>query len=305
MEIVAVVVLAGLVAGYLVLAGCDIGLGMLLPYLTRTPAERRGAVAAMAPYFLGTEVWLVAAVGVVAGVFPALKDALLPWSWPVLVALAAAWLLRDAGLWLWRLGDTPGWRRFWEGAVTAGSWGLAVSWGLFFAGLLTGGVLLSPAALAGAVAVPALFALRGASFGAERLATAPEAMDVAARATRWLARGGLGAVLVAIPVALLPGGAALDRPLPAAVVTGVLVVLLAAGSGVSGPRWSAATSAVAVTAPLLVVAAGVALPGLTPDPATTTLVALAVGPAVPVMVLGQVWLYRLLRRQPTPAGYFA
>ncbi|MFD2348479.1 cytochrome d ubiquinol oxidase subunit II [Nonomuraea ferruginea] len=52
-------ILAFFALGYLVLAGADIGVGMALPYLGRTPAERREAIAAIAPFFLGNEVWLV------------------------------------------------------------------------------------------------------------------------------------------------------------------------------------------------------------------------------------------------------
>src|SRR5690606_30369571 len=62
-ESVAVLLPAGLLAGYFVLAGCDVGLGMLAPYVARTPQERRRVVRAATPYFLGSEVWLVAAVG--------------------------------------------------------------------------------------------------------------------------------------------------------------------------------------------------------------------------------------------------
>src|SRR5690606_21176868 len=70
-------ILAFFALGYLVLAGADIGVGMALPYLGRTPEERREVIAAIAPFFLGNEVWLVVTAGVLAGLFPKLEGELL------------------------------------------------------------------------------------------------------------------------------------------------------------------------------------------------------------------------------------
>lgn len=326
MELIAVIFLTGLVLGYFVLASCDVGLGMLLTHTCRTPAERRRGIRAMAPLFLGTEVWLVAAIGVVAGVFPALKDELLPWSWPVLLALLAGWLTRDAGLWLWARVDTASWQRTWELAITAGSWALAGAWGLFLGGLLTGNVL-NPLAMSCAVAVTALFALRGATFGAERLVPAPseptdsQAADVAGQSIRWLARIALVAVLCSGVIVAVQSETAFDRGPVAFGLALALAATLVPALGRSGPWWSRHTSGIALALAVLVVLLGVRLPGLSPEPATLSLVWLSVAPALPVMVLGQVWLYVLLRRpayrnlcpedgsarphSQAPAGFFA
>ncbi|GAA3764983.1 cytochrome bd-type quinol oxidase subunit 2 [Spinactinospora alkalitolerans] len=352
MESLAVVFLAGLVVGYFVLAGCDIGLGMLMPYLARGSAERRRVASAIAPYFLGTEVWLVAAVGVVAAAFPELKSAVVVQQWPVFVALLAGWLWRDAGLWFRARVDARRWHGFWDAAVVAGSWTLALCWGLVLAALL-GGTAFSVFGVVCAIAVALLFALRGAAFGAERLvpadesavvpphplptaraaaavapgsAAAPvaaaaspaapvavsasaadpaESADVAAQATRVLARAALGAVVLAIGAAVLSGGTAVGRPLSAVVVLTVLVTALASTSGLSGPRWSRHTSALAMAVPPLLVASAVELPGLESEPATLALVGAGVAPLLPVMVIGQIWLYRILRRPAVASGFFA
>ncbi|NYI98153.1 hypothetical protein HNR12_004430 [Streptomonospora nanhaiensis] len=328
MDIVAVTLLAGAVVGYFVLAGCDVGLGMLMPFVARTEAERRRVVRAAAPYFLGTEVWLVGTIGVVAGLFPALKTEAVTGMWPVFTALLAGWLLRDAGLWFRGRWASAAGRGACDVGITAGSWTLAVALGLAVAGLLADGALLSPFALACAATVAALFALRGAAFGAERLvpheapapvpaavgagaaAAAPaprsdaaESADAAARATRPLARAALVGALLTAGAALLPGGAALDRPLLAAALAVPLVAVLAATSGLSGPGLARHTSAAAMALVPLLVAASVALPVAAVPASTSALFWLAVGPAVPVMAVGQVALYRTLRR-PAPAGGF-
>ncbi|MDT0301470.1 cytochrome d ubiquinol oxidase subunit II [Streptomonospora wellingtoniae] len=368
MEIIAVVLLAGLVAGYLVLAGCDIGLGMLMPWVARTRAERRRAVSAMAPYFLGSEVWLLGAVGVAMGLLPELKAAVITGMWPVFVALLAGWLFRDAGLWMrGRMRGRAG-RAVCDAGIVGGSWTLALSWGLAVGGLLGGGAVLTPFALGCALTAAALFALRGAAFGAERLVpaagtegaggrgprpalaaesgtagvpaagevTAPStptrhsteaggtgpahaadpggaadtadtalAADTAARATRPLARAALVAGVLAAGASLLPGGAAPDRPLAAAAAALMLLGLLAATSGLSGPQLSRHTSAAALASVPVVVAAAVNLPVAPVPDGSALLVGSALAPAVPFMVLGQVWLYRMVRRPAPAPGYFA
>ncbi|MDA8371736.1 MAG: cytochrome d ubiquinol oxidase subunit II [Nocardiopsaceae bacterium] len=337
MDIIAVLFLAGLVVGYFVLAGCDIGLGMLMPYLARTPADRRRVVSAIAPYFLGTEVWLVGAVGVVAGLFPALKSELTTGLGPVLVMLPAGWVARDAGLWFRARVASRAWHALWDTAITVGSWVLALSLGLAVGGMLNGGSLLSPFAVACAFTVAALFALRGAAFGAERLvpaggspafgtAEAPasaapgatlvaertasavntaENADVAAQATRVIARVALAGAAVSVLAAAVAGGTAVERLPTAAVIVSVLAAVLAGTAGLSGPRLSRHTSAVAVAVPPLLVAAAVELPIAAAPTGTLTLVGFALAPVVPVMLIGQVWLYRMLRRPAPVSGFFA
>ena len=64
MDTLALALLAFFATGYFVLAGADIGTGMLTPYLGRTDRERRLVIASFAPFFLGNEVWLIATAGV-------------------------------------------------------------------------------------------------------------------------------------------------------------------------------------------------------------------------------------------------
>ncbi|MFG1707490.1 cytochrome d ubiquinol oxidase subunit II [Nonomuraea sp. M3C6] len=160
-------VLAFFALGYLVLAGADIGVGLALPYLGRSAAERREVIAAIAPFFLGNEVWLVATAGVLAGLFPKLEGELLSGNHTLVVALLLAWVVRDMGLWL--RGRVPGarWQAFWDGAIVAGSWGLALSWGTLLSHVLLGS--RGPLAALPALLVAALFATHGLTFAALRL----------------------------------------------------------------------------------------------------------------------------------------
>ncbi|MEW1838002.1 cytochrome d ubiquinol oxidase subunit II [Nonomuraea angiospora] len=159
-------VLAFFALGYLVLAGADIGVGMVLPYLGRTAAERREVIAAIAPFFLGNEVWLVATAGVLAGLFPELEGELLSGNYTVVVALVLSWVVRDMGLWLRGRLPGPRWQTFWDGAIVAGSWGLALGWGVLLCHVLVG---MPPALVVAVLVVAALFATHGLAFAALRL----------------------------------------------------------------------------------------------------------------------------------------
>lgn len=160
-------ILAFFAIGYLVLAGTDIGVGMALPYLGRTARERREVIAAIAPFFLGNEVWLVVTGGMLAGLFPRLEGELLAGHPVLVVALLLSWVLRDAGLWLRSRLAAPLWQGCWDAVIVAGSWGLALSLGFLFSGVLLD--IEGPSAAVPAAVLAALFAAHGLAFAALRL----------------------------------------------------------------------------------------------------------------------------------------
>ncbi|MFI0356312.1 cytochrome d ubiquinol oxidase subunit II [Actinomadura sp. 9N407] len=193
MEMLAVVLLAVFTAGYLVLAGGDIGVGMLLPWLGRGQDERRVVIAAFAPFFLANEVWLVAVAGIMAGAFPALEHGLLEGLFPLFVALLMAWIVRDMGLWLRGRVDAPAWRGGCDAAIVAGSWGLALVWASLLGTILAGGATegLNAGSVLG-LPLAAVFALHGAGFARLRCTGA-----VLARARRIPASYAVTAVALA------------------------------------------------------------------------------------------------------------
>lgn len=138
------VVLTVLVAGWLVLDGAVQGAGATLLQerdhdggdRRRAPAERRSVLAAVGPLLLPGEAWLLAAVAVLAGVFPYAGAALLEVGYPVAIVLVVSWVLRDAGIWLRSRRPGRVWRDVWDvvlvvaSIVLAGTWGalLGVAW---------------------------------------------------------------------------------------------------------------------------------------------------------------------------------
>ncbi|MGW3296230.1 cytochrome d ubiquinol oxidase subunit II [Streptomyces xiamenensis] len=221
MDLLALALLGFFTAGYFALAGADLGLGLLLPFLGRDRADRDRIATALAPYFLGSEVWLVAAAGVFIGCFPALEGELFTELLPVLVLLLAGWVVRDAGLW-WRVhgGGAP------DVLICAGSWALVAAWGWAVAELLDATGAVRVATIAGTVL---LFAAHGLGYGALRLTGEPY------RRARQLAgsRGGgqtfalTGTVLAALPL-LAGAGLPLRENAAQGPVLGLLVPALTA-----------------------------------------------------------------------------
>ncbi|MFC6884484.1 cytochrome d ubiquinol oxidase subunit II [Actinomadura yumaensis] len=168
MESLAVLLMAVFTVGYLVLAGADIGVGMVLPWLGRDQRERRLVIASFAPFFLGNEVWLVSAVGLAAGAFPGLEHRLLEGLYPVFAALVFGWVVRDMGLWLRGRVDGVRWRSVCDGAIVAGSWTLGLAWASVLGSVLFGGEGLNAGSVLG-LPLALLFVLHGAAFAGLRL----------------------------------------------------------------------------------------------------------------------------------------
>jgi cytochrome bd-type quinol oxidase subunit 2 len=172
LELVAVVLLAGCSAVYFVFVGADIGLGMALPYLGRDRAERRRADGALWPLSVVHEGWLLQALTVLAGCFPALVGEVTGGLWLVLVPLLAGWLVRNAGQ-CWRAaGGGP----VCDALVVAGSCVLACGWGWTPASVVdeeSGRPAPTTTGAPTAAAVALLFLAHGMSSAALRLTGAP------------------------------------------------------------------------------------------------------------------------------------
>jgi cytochrome bd ubiquinol oxidase subunit II len=234
MEIIWLAVFAVLLIGYFALEGFDIGVGMMLPLLSRA-SERAGepgtrqrhrdrVVAAVAPFVLANEVWLVAAAGTFFGVFPSLDGTVLSGLYPLVVTLLVSWILRDAGLWFRRRLDDRGWQAFWDVVLCAASWGLALTWGAVLASIVRG-LPAQPfdvlGLLYGAV-VAAAFAFHGHAFVAWRLSAQSEA---GSNRRRLLLSAVVAALPVAVPlVALVPS--LLDHTAPSATLGVISLIAL-------------------------------------------------------------------------------
>jgi cytochrome d ubiquinol oxidase subunit II len=127
-----------MLAMYAVLDGFDFGLGIVYPFVARTEADRRTALAAIGPVWNGNEVWLVAAGGLLFFAFP--KAYAAGFSGFYLALILVLWLLMVRGLALElraHLNHTL-WRQFWDVAFAVASTLLALVLGAALGNLIRG-----------------------------------------------------------------------------------------------------------------------------------------------------------------------
>ncbi|BCB85278.1 cytochrome d ubiquinol oxidase subunit II [Phytohabitans suffuscus] len=313
-------------AAYLVLGGYDYGSGLLLAR-GRTGADRRAVLTSLGPFFLGNEVWLVAAVGILFGAFPTLEGELLSGLYPaVLLALAGVLTVTAAVQLRSRSLSTPGKperaRTAWDRVITAGSALAALGWGAVLGGLLQGvplhddghveGVahIFTPFAAASAVTLLTLAAVHGAAFLALRLPGGGHA-----KTGRRLVPWALAAVAATTVVGVLSSRVrdAVHRPAVAVPLLCLLVAALVVAGGALArgrPGVGFAATSVALVVPVALAGAATWPYALvsTVDPAASLTVADAAAsgptlrllswlavPLVPVLLSFQMmswWVFR-------------
>ncbi|MFJ4878844.1 cytochrome d ubiquinol oxidase subunit II [Streptomyces sp. NPDC088745] len=325
LEVLWLALLGLLLGGYFVLGGYDLGVQMLHPFLRSPGAKgpgRNAGLDAMAPFFLGNEVWLVAFTGVLFGAFPHLEGALLSGLYPLIVAVLLGLVTGNAAVQLRGRARTARGRARWDALIFTGGALPAVCWGLVVGLLLRGvprradgsfhigfGEVFSPFVLACGVTTALLLAAHGAAFVALR--SAPEAAAAARRSGEGLTRWAGAFAGLALLLTLFGAGASMTNPVPSAVIA----CLYAAAIGAA--RWAlvrghrvrafAATSAAALL-PVPLIGAGhypyllisSAGKGLTISHAVTDAATLKLLTAfgvvlIPVILAYQVWSWRTFR----------
>ncbi|MFD0373358.1 cytochrome d ubiquinol oxidase subunit II [Streptomyces sp. NPDC127114] len=251
-------------AGYLALDGITLGTGLVGRVLARDDTERRTVAAATGPFFLGNEVWLIAAGGIVLGGFPGLESSVISGMYPLVVLAVAALLVREAATQFRRRVPGARWRGFWDGLVLLTCLLLALTWGALGGALLgtlplrgghldiDPGLLLRPVPVLSALTAVAVFALHATVFLAVRTEGALAAR--ASRAAGRLAPVAAGLAVLTAAAAVADGNArdGLLNPLPAALLllAAVAALLLAPRLAARGRRRAPLLSGFAALAPV-------------------------------------------------------
>jgi cytochrome d ubiquinol oxidase subunit II len=211
-------VLAFLLAGYAVLDGFDLGVGIVHLALGRDTAERATLIDAIGPVWNGNEVWLLAAGGAMFVAFPHLYAA--AFSGFYLALMLALWLLllRGLGIEFRHQVDSELWRHACDAVFSVSSAVLALLFGVALANVLRGvpldangefrgtfALLLNPFAVLGGLLSVGVLALHGSSW----IALKTEG-DLQARARRfarasWWVAMALLAAMVAASFVVRPG----------------------------------------------------------------------------------------------------
>src|SRR5689334_1883034 len=138
METIWFVLVAFMLAGYVVLDGFDLGAGALHLAAARTDAERRAVLQSIGPVWDGNEVWLVAAGGTLFYAFPLLYAS--SFSGFYLALNIVLWLLifRALGIELRMHLSNAVWAAFFDGAFSLSSILLIVFFGAALGNVLRG-----------------------------------------------------------------------------------------------------------------------------------------------------------------------
>ena len=131
------VILGVLLAGYAILDGFDLGVGMLHPFVGKDDHERRLVLNSIGPLWDGNEVWLVTFGGALFAMFPEAYASIFSGFYTAFMLLLFALIFRAVSIEFRGKMSSPGWRRFWDFGFGAGS-GLAT----FLFGVAVGNAML-------------------------------------------------------------------------------------------------------------------------------------------------------------------
>lgn len=182
MNVLAFIILAVMLAVYILTDGYDVGIGVIAPAVARSDDERAALMHGIGPFWHGNEVWLIAAGGTLFALFPlAYASSLSGFYLPFMLVL---WLLIVRGMAMQLRGHFGNilWHNFWDAAFFLSSTLLAVIFGIALGNLVRGlpldstgyfsgsfGILLNPYAVGIGVFSLAALALHGACFAAMRI----------------------------------------------------------------------------------------------------------------------------------------
>ncbi len=310
---------------YFVTEGFDFGVGMLLPVLGKSEADRRTMLQTIGPLWDGNEVWLVIAGAATFAAFPVWYATMFSGFYLALLLVLMLLIVRAVSF-EWRgKATSPRWEAIWSGLNTVGSVGAPLLWGIALASLLNGVPIASDQSFAGSfadlfsvytvlagIALCLLFAFHGAVFLALRTlgSLRERAGDAAARLAIPAALVGAGFLVWTLVVAdqrndkgVFPG----ILPVGVAAVAVAAAVVFAYGR--SERRAFAATAVTIVAAvvtlfvslyPRVMVSDPDAGNSLTIENSASahyslTVMTVATAILLPVILLYQAWTYRVFR----------
>lgn len=138
MELLWFVLIALMLAVYVVLDGFDLGAGIIHLLVAKTDEERRLVLGAIGPVWDGNEVWLLAAGGTIYFAFPLLYSSSFSGFYLPLMIVLWLLMLRAIGIEFRHHIHHPMWNSFWDAVFSLSSTLLAVFFGAALGNVVRG-----------------------------------------------------------------------------------------------------------------------------------------------------------------------
>jgi cytochrome bd ubiquinol oxidase subunit II len=312
-------VLTVLWAGFFLLEGFDLGVGMLHTVVGHDEGGRRAVIGTIGPLWDGNEVWLIVAAAGTFAAFPGWYATMFSAFYPVVLLVLVGLILRGVSFEFRSHAGTDRSRRIWGATLVVGSAIIPLGLGIMLGSLLNGvpidaqqefagdlGDLLAPYALATGVTLTLLCLLHGAAF--LRLRTVGEVHRRAASATRALAPAtALAVVAWCIWTRVVSGHGFLLSAVEVAAALAVIAAAVLVQSGAEGAAFAAtagtivaAVSLFAELYPRVMVSTLGAANDLTAQNTASasyslTVMTVVVAVLLPVVLLYQGWTYHVFR----------
>lgn len=126
------------IAGYLILDGFDLGVGILHPFVGKNDEERRISLNSIGPVWDGNEVWLVLGGGVLFAAFPFVYASLFSGFYTAFMLVLLVLILRTVAIEFRSKRPSPRWRSFWDFIFFVSSAGIALLLGVAFGNIMQG-----------------------------------------------------------------------------------------------------------------------------------------------------------------------
>lgn len=314
-----------LFTGFFFLEGFDYGVGILMPFLSPHDKERTLILRTIAPVWDGNEVWMITAGGALFAAFPHVYATMFSTFYIALFLMLLALIFRGVAFELRSKEACACWHKLWEGAIFFGSALPAFLWGVAVTNLLRGlpisekmiylgsfWDLLSLYTILGGLAFFFVFAFHGAAFLSLRIRHGGLLLRIQA-----LARPiGLLAIIAFLFCMLLTWSSTdlFKSPLAAAALVGAALVFVIGYVCMLSRRFlpSFIASSLAIALTTIAFFAGLfprlMVSSLQPDwsltiynaastPYTLTIMSIAAGCLVPVVLIYQIWTYWIFRKR--------
>ena len=128
----------GLLIGFAITDGFDMGVGALLPVIGKNDTERRVIINTIAPHWDGNQVWLITAGGAIFAAWPTVYATAFSGFYVAMVLTLMALFFRPVGFDYRSKIEDPRWRTTWDWCLFIGGAVPPIVFGVAFGNLLQG-----------------------------------------------------------------------------------------------------------------------------------------------------------------------